>query len=399
MRKRRGQRTGANTRAGLAACLAQLAPVHDTEIGARQAEFVRSAILPTLAFGGAVFMLTGNIGAAISPYQFDFGSGIPISLSTTIVQALTYAARQGIYIRSGRVLETLAQVDTIIFERVNLLDSEEPESAEIVAILHRQNISVYAIDSTPLSNTVEIAQHLGIPRDRLCEETDLVQKNHLVRGLRNQGKTVAFVAAQGDETTPADVTIVFAKGSEIEEETADVVILNDDVRGIAHAIAIAKRAMESIYQNTAIIVIPNIFMQIGGGMILGWHPVSNVIVNNGSAFIAEFFNSPRPLFEPGALPLLESRTQKQAKKQRAAMLPATSSFPLPLGVNEKQFVKSSSNGSLKQSDLAKRLGVASQFLTRYRVKPDFSAWTQTRDPEGMAWRYDLTSRCYRHSLP
>jgi cation transport ATPase len=383
------QRTGTNTRAGLAACLAQLEPVHDTEIGARQAELVRNAVLPTLAFGGAVFILTGNIGAAISPYQFDFGSGIPISLSTTILQALTYAAHHGIYIRSGRVLEILAEVDVVVFEDVNLLAPEEPES--IVATLHCQNIDVYAFASD-LATPLELAQQLGIPRDRICEETVAGQKAHLVRGLRNQGKTVAFVAAPGDEPAQGDVSIVFAKSSEIEGETADVILLNNDLRGITHAIAIAKRAMESIYQNTAIIVLPNIFMQIGGGMILGWHPVSNVIINNGSAFVAEFLNSPRPLFEPGELPLLESRTEKRVKKKAAPKLPAASGSSLSFGAREKQSV-------LKQRDLAKRLGVASQFLTRYRVKPDFSAWTQARDPEGMAWSYDLISRCYRQALP
>jgi cation transport ATPase len=398
------KRTGVNTRVGLAANLAQLAPVHDTQIGARQAEFARSAVIPTLAFGGAVFALTGNIGAAISPYQLDFGSGIPISISTTVLQALTYAARHGIYIRSGRVLELLTEVDTIVFERIDALDPDDPECVAAIASLHRQNINTYLIDSASQAATLELARRLGIPPDNTCAEADTTQNSHLVRGLRHQGKTVAFVTSEAGETkfAHAHVSIVFAHNSEIPDETADVVILNNDIRGITHAIAIAKRAMDSIYENTATIVIPNLFMQIGGGMILGWHPVSNVIVNNGSAIVAEFLNSPRPLFETGDLPLLGR--PKNIKNRPAAALPAASNSHIPFGAIEKQLEKQPANYAaakawLKQSDLAKRLGVASQLLTSYRIKPDFSAWTQAKDPEGIAWNYDPASRCYRHSLP
>jgi soluble P-type ATPase len=362
-------------------------------------------VLPTLAFGGAVFALTGNIGAAISPYQLDFGSGIPISLSTTVLQALTYAARHGIYIRSGRALELLAEVDTIVFEPIDALAPDDSECVEAIASLHRQNIHTYLIDSDSDAAILELARRLGIPPDRTHAEASTTQTSHLISGLCHQGKTVAFVTSEAEETklAHAHVSIVFAHSGELLDETADVVILNDDIRSIAYAIAIAKRAIESIYQNTATIVLPNLFMQIGGGMILGWHPVSNVIVNNGTAIVAEFLNSPRPLFETGGLPLL-GRTKSLKDKQIAA-LPAAKNSPISIGAIAKQLEKQPAKAKyaakslLKQSDLAKRLGVASQLLTRYRIKPDFSAWTQAKDPDGIAWSYDLASRCYRHSLP
>jgi hypothetical protein len=244
---------------------------------------------------------------------------------------------------------------------------------------------------------------LGIPPDRTHAEAATAQKSHLVRGLRHQGNTVAFVTSQAEETelVRADISIVFANSND-PDETADVVILNDDIRSITHAIAIAKRAIDSIYENTAIIVIPNLLMQIGGGMILGLNPVSNVIVNNGTAIVAEFLNSPRPLFETGDLPLLGNRP-KNLNEKPTASLPAANNSLMPFGAIDKHLEKEPANYTakswLKQSDLAKRLGVASQLLTRYRIKPNFSAWTQAKDPDGIAWSYDLTSRCYRHSLP
>jgi cation transport ATPase len=367
-------RIGLSTRAGLAALVAELAPVHDTKIGAFQAEFVRNAIFPTLALGGTIYLMTGNIGAAISPYQFDFGSGIPISISTTVLQALIYAVRHGIYIRSGGILEALAHIDAIVFD-IDVLALDSPETMETIAILQSQNIDIYLVSDAPESIAVDVATHLGVHPHHVCAEVTFTQKMNLIRGLQHQGKTVAFVGNEEDEAVRlarAHVSISFAKTREIPDPTTDVVILEDDLRGVTHAIAIAKRAMEIIYENTATIVIPNLFMQIGGGMLLGVNPVYNVIVNNGTAFVAEFLNGSRPLFETNFLPPLRSSSQRISQGK--------------------------SNGkALKQGELAKRLGVSSQSLTSKRLKPEFSIWTQARDPEGIAWNFDPVAKRYRHS--
>ncbi|RUR75752.1 HAD family hydrolase [Chlorogloeopsis fritschii PCC 9212] len=367
-------RIGLNTRAGLAALLAELAPVHDTKIGAFQAEFVTNAILPTLALGGTIYLMTGNIGAAISPYQFDFGSGIPISISTTVLQALIYAVRHGIYIRSGGILEALAHIDAIVFD-IDVLALDSPETMEAIAILQSQNIDIYLVSGVPESIALDVATQLGVHPHYVCAEVPFTQKINLIRGLQHQGKTVAFVGDGEDEAVRlacAHVSISFAKTSQIPDPTTDVVILEDDLRGVTHAIAIAKRAMEIIYENTATIVIPNLFMQIGGGMFLGVNPVYNVIVNNGTAFVAEFLNGSRPLFETNFLPPLKSSSQRISQGK--------------------------SNGkALKQGELAKRLGVSSQSLTSKRLKPEFPIWTQARDPEGIAWNFDPVAKRYRHS--
>ncbi len=376
------KRTGLNTRAALAALLTEMSPVHDTKIGALQAQFVTNAILPTLALGGTIYLMTGNIGAAISPYQFDFGSGVPISLSTKVLQALTYAVLQGIYIRSGGILEALSQIDAIVFDLDVLVDA--PETIEAIAILQSQNVEIYLVSHAPGSIAIDQAIRLGINPHHVCAEAPLSQKINLIHGLQHQGKTVAFMADEEDEavrSAQAHVSICFAKTSHIPNTTADVVILEEDLRGVTHAMAIAKRAMETIYENTATIVIPNLLMQIGGGMLIGVNPVYNVIVNNSTAFMAEFFNGSRPLFEKNFLPPLRSSSPK-------------------LSLSQGKIVEYSSfNGkALKQSELAKRLGVSSQSLTSKRQKPEFPIWTQARDPEGIAWNFDPTSKSYRHAF-
>jgi hypothetical protein len=43
--------------------------------------------------------------------------------------------------------------------------------------------------------------------------------------------------------------------------------------------------------------------------------------------------------------------------------------------------------SLIQAELAKRLDVHSSTVGKRKSDPDFSEWSQSRDPEGIAWEY------------
>jgi len=49
---------------------------------------------------------------------------------------------------------------------------------------------------------------------------------------------------------------------------------------------------------------------------------------------------------------------------------------------------------MKQGDLARRFGIAVQTLTRQRSSSDFTAWSQSKDPEGIAWFYEPETKCY-----
>lgn len=356
------EQVGCRTRMGIVAQMTLSAPVHDTEIGVLQAEFLRSAIFPTILFGGAMFALTGNFGAAVSPFQFDFGSGIPISVHTTLLSALTYSARHGIYIRSARTLELLARLDAIVFDQTGLLHSSgtlRPQSQTTIAELQRQGIEIYWVTQERHS--------INIPQPHICEKTS---PEMLVSGLQHQGKTVALVGSHELAAIQADVSISFAA----QPDGSDVVLMHEDLRGLIEAIAIAKRAIQVVYENTAMIVLPNLLIQIGGGMILGVNPVVNVITNNSSAFVAEFVHGARPLFDRQTPTPIAPRRHKSRKAiQQGTALQTAAEF-------------------LRQGELARRLGVPFQTLTPQRSKPEFKQWAQKRDPDGKAWQYDATLR-------
>lgn len=381
------QQAGINSRMGLTARLIQLMPVHDTQLGVHQAEFLRAAIFPTILFGGAMFALTGSFGAAVSPFQFDFGSGVPISVHTTLLSALTYAARCGIYIRSARILEHLTQIDAVVLDQTAILATDETGTVELrqdclsaIANLRCRGVAVYWTTAEPLSTIQQQANQLGIPPQHICANATPDQIRHLVAALRHQGKTVAFVggSTQVVALVQADVSIAFAADREVSQVAADVVLMGDSLAALVHAIAIAQRALEVVYQNTAIVVVPNLLIQIAGGMILGVNPVVNVITNNSSAFVAEFVHGTRPLFD-------------KHTPAPVAFRPHTPRMALP---ESPAPVFATLVRSLKQRELAKRLGVTSQALTARRAKSEFSNWTQSQDPEGQAWQYDAATHCF-----
>ena len=312
-------RTGANTQASLVAHLIESEPVYNTQIAAQQAEFARHAVLPTLCLGGAIFALTGNIGPAIAPFQLDFGSGIQLSLRTVILSALTHAAQNGIYIRDGRALEALSQIDAVVFDQAIFdspaFDSPGLASAQldiarrVIRDFEQQGIDPYLISDDSASTALSIAEQLGIASTRTYAEALPHHKAALVLGLQNHGRTIALIGDSNQSAAAfpcADVSISYAHQGEVLNSLADVVLLDSDLGKLIEAIDIAKRAMAAIYQNTALIAVPNLAVTTGG-IFFGLHPVVNVVTNNCTAFLAEFINSSRPLFAASTAPAASPR--------------------------------------------------------------------------------------------
>ena len=81
-------------------------------------------------------------------------------------------------------------------------------------------------------------------------------------------------------------------------ETADVVLLNDDLRDLLLALEIARHAMGIVEQNRSLVVVPNV-AAIAYGALAVLSPVAGAVINNGAALVAAL-NSLRPLDGPGA---------------------------------------------------------------------------------------------------
>ncbi len=411
------ERTGNDTRAGQSIKLMQQAPVHDTRMENYAAKIAQKAVMPTLLLSGAVFAATRNPSRAASILTLDFATGIRVSVPTTVLAALTYAARRGVLIRSGRALEQLAEVDTIVFDKtgtltlgevtvfnveslnpaateqrvlelaasaeqrlthpvaeaiirhaqaeqveilprkkwdyqlglgvqanideqtvyvgskrflerqgvdMTVLDKQEsvnsaiyvasngqlqgkieytdlprPESRKIInALVTEEGVEVHMLTGDNQRTANAVAAELGIAPNNTHAEAFPAQKADVVRELHSSGKTVAFVG-DGINDSPAlayaDVSVSFANGSEIARETADVVLMDNDLHGLLEAIEIARQAKQLIRQNTSIIAIPNLGAMIIA-VLFGLNPLAATLVNNGTTVVAGV-NGLRPIIK------------------------------------------------------------------------------------------------------
>ncbi|BAU13742.1 heavy metal translocating P-type ATPase [Leptolyngbya sp. NIES-3755] len=424
------KRMGQQTRVGLTVQLMQSAPVHDTRIEDYAATLANLAILPSVLLGGAIFALTRDISRALAPLHLDFSHGIRLSVPTTVLSALTYASRHGIYIRSGRALEMLSKVDAIAFDKtgtitqgnaavtmvrtvntrtsikdvltlaasvekenthpvakaildyaaakgiqprpcetweyriglgivaqidgdsvivgshrlmekegidaevidrrypelhisrcslvyvarngkllgaISYTDSIRTEATGVIQQLRDRGIESYMMTGDNPRVAQDVAHAIGIKADQVFAEVTPKGKVKAIQQLQEQGKVVAFIGEGINDIAAlahADVSISIASSSDMARETADIVLLDDDLRDLAHSIAIAQRAMDIIYQNTMLVAVPNISVVLAG-IVLALDPILGVIISNGSMILAEV-NSIRPLFDPGEDPFLKA---------------------------------------------------------------------------------------------
>jgi Cu2+-exporting ATPase len=541
------ERTGNNTRAGVIVNLMQSAPVHDTRVENYAAMVANQAVVPTLLIGTGVGLFSGDLNRAIALLTLDFGTGIRVSVPTTILSALTYAARNGVFIRSGRAIEILSRIDTVVFDKTGTLtighagvndikimdhqftylevlclaasaeqglthpvaqaivhhaqqqgvtlkeceeweykvglgavakidgmqiivgsprfmgqenidldefdqrypeakagsnslvyvagdgkllgvimysDPPRQESKEVIKDLKALGINAYMLSGDVTRVARAVAGELGMNPDNIYAEAFPERKVEVVKSLHDSGKTVAFCGDGINDSAAlayADVSISFAGATDIARETADVVLMEDDLRGLTHAIRVARDAMDIIWQNTAIVAIPNLGALISG-IIFALDPILAVVINNGTAILAEL-NGLRPLLGPGvpAPVALKPASEPKESLGESKIAPVSTNGKIEGNgstINvESQEVSQSPNSaltvasasslaiqteleaapgtSLNHTELARRLGLTSQALTHQRSKPEFIEWSQAIDPEGTAWVYQPDSNSFQ----
>ena len=72
--------------------------------------------------------MTGDLNRLLSMTIVDYGTGIRVAAHTTVLAAMTHAARQGILIKSGSHMEKLAKLDTVIFDKTGALTRRAADS-------------------------------------------------------------------------------------------------------------------------------------------------------------------------------------------------------------------------------------------------------------------------------
>lgn len=413
-------RVGSQTRAALSIELLQKAPVYDTRMANYAEKVADRLIWPSLLLAGIVLVTSRDTARAAAILTLDFVTGIRVSIPTAFWGALNHTTRHGILVRSGRTLEQLAEVDTVVFDKTGTLtegkiaiaavrtipggmsetellklaaaemrlnhpvaeaivnyatqlgitipprgewlydlglgvraeieghqvwvgsqrflqqqgvnwgdnslmaemkttqmteiyvacdgnfqgvieytDPLKPESDRLLQALQKNyGIQVHLLTGDNPQRAAFVAEQLGIPKSRVYAEAFPDEKARIVRDLHRAGRTVAFVGDGLNDSVAlayADVSISFEHGSDIARETADVVLMNNNLLDVLEAIDIARQTRNLIDQNIALVVAPNL-AALGLASTVGLNPLVATAIHNGSA-IAAGMNSLRPLVE------------------------------------------------------------------------------------------------------
>jgi Cu2+-exporting ATPase len=140
----RADRVGEQTRAAASLELLQKAPVHDTRMANYAAQLADQLVVPSFILASVVLAITREPARAASILTLDFVTGIRVSIPTAFLGALNHNTRHGILVRSGRTIEQLAAVDTVVFDKTGTLTQGEltvvgiqtvPEGMEPEAVL------------------------------------------------------------------------------------------------------------------------------------------------------------------------------------------------------------------------------------------------------------------------
>ena len=128
-------------------------------------------------------------------------------------------------------------------------DPVKPASRAAIDTLHELGLKVAMITGDKHETAVAIARDIGI--DHIVAGVLPDGKVAALDDLRKYGK-VAFVG-DGINDAPAlahaDVGIAIGTGTDVAIESADVVLMSGDLRGVVNAFAVSQKTMTNIKQN------------------------------------------------------------------------------------------------------------------------------------------------------
>jgi len=178
-------------------------------------------------------------------------------------------------------------------ELVGLLGIADPikESArEAIAALRREKLRIVMVTGDHRQTAEAVARELGI--DEVIAEVMPEQKADVVRRLKAEGRCVAM-AGDGVNDAPAlaeaHVGIAMGTGTDVAIESAAIVLVKGDVRGIVRARRLSRATMRNIRQNLFFAFAYNLLgVPIAAGI---FYPIFGLLLSPMIAAAAMAFSS------------------------------------------------------------------------------------------------------------
>jgi Cu+-exporting ATPase len=151
--------------------------------------------------------------------------------------------------REGQTVMLVA-IDDRAAGLLGVADPIKPSAQEAISTLHQSGLRIVMLTGDSRATAEAVARQLGI--DEVEAEVLPEKKIEKIRTLQAQSHIVAM-AGDGINDAPAlaqaDVGIAMGGGTDIAMESADITLLNGDLRGIVRAQKLSQATMRNIRQN------------------------------------------------------------------------------------------------------------------------------------------------------
>lgn len=197
----RAKSVGGQTAAGQIVSLIDSAPVGDTRMQNHAERLADRLVLPTLGVASGATLLTADVNRFLSLVIVDYGTGIRVAAPTAVLSSMTKAARDGIIIKSGRHMERLAEIDTVVFDKTGTLTKGTPEVADVIGyqnhIAGDHLIGLAAAAESRLQHPV--ADALRRKASALNVDVPSCEEPHYAVGLGVEGQVNGYYVHVGNE--------------------------------------------------------------------------------------------------------------------------------------------------------------------------------------------------------
>ncbi len=152
---------------------------------------------------------------------------------------------------SGRTTVVVV-ADGSVVGAIAVADAVRPSAAPAVASLRALGLRCVLLSGDNETTTRTVAAAVGIDADDVVAGALPAEKVAMVRSLQARGHSVAMVG-DGVNDAPAlataDLGLAVGSGTDVVIEAADLIIVREDLRAAASAIALARRTLRIIRSN------------------------------------------------------------------------------------------------------------------------------------------------------
>ena len=249
------------------------------------------------------------------------------------------------FTRGGKLLGAIAVADVV-----------KPTSKAAVQELQSMGIQVVMLTGDHRRTAEAIRKQVGV--DRVVAEVLPEDKEQEIRRLQESGQKVAMVG-DGINDAPAlaraDVGIAIGAGTDVAMESADIVLMKNDLLDVAGAIELSKATIRNIKENLFWAFFYNIIgIPIAAGC---WYAAFNLKMNPMVAALAMSFSSVFVVSNALRLrffkPKHGSAVAAQAEKAEPAPVSIVSdAFPAGEGISDTTQSNQSNGGTTMKKQLS-----------------------------------------------